>query len=66
MDCVAAKIAQKIRMLFKNDRIDPGAGKKKSEHHPGGSAANDATAAGDCLRGFVHRPTPKKKPVKAR
>jgi hypothetical protein len=65
MDCVAAKIAQKIRMLFKDDRIDAGAGKKKSEHHPGGSAANDTTTAGDYLRGFVH-PTSQKKPVNAR
>ena len=45
MDRVAAKIAQKIRMLFENDRIDAGAGKEKPEHHPGGSAADDAAAA---------------------
>ena len=52
----APKIAQKIRMFFENDRIDAGAGQKKPEHHPGGSAADDAAAAGECLRGLVHSP----------
>ena len=55
MDRVAAKITQKIRMFFENDRIDAGAGKEKPEHHPGRSAADDAAAAGDCLRSLVHR-----------
>ena len=55
MDRVAAKIAQKIRVFFENDRIDAGAGKEKPEHHAGGSTADNAAAARDCLRGLVHR-----------
>src|ERR1700730_4446315 len=56
MDRVTAKIAQKISMFFENDRIDAGAGKENPAPHPGGSAANNAAAAGECLRGLVHRP----------
>ena len=59
MDRIAAKIAQKICMLFKDDRIDASAGKEKPEHHPGRSTADDAAAAGDCLRGLVHVPPSK-------
>src|ERR1700731_2916638 len=56
MDRVAAKIPEKIGVFFENDRIDASAGKEKPEHHPGGSAADDAAAAGECLRSLVHSP----------
>jgi hypothetical protein len=56
VDRIAAKIAQKICMFFENDRIHPGSGKEKPEHHPGWATADDAAAAGDCLAGLVHLP----------
>jgi hypothetical protein len=41
MHCVAAKIAQKVRVLFEDDDVDAGAGEKIAAHQPGGSAAGD-------------------------
>src|ERR1700693_1803239 len=64
MDRVAAKIAQKIRVFFENDRIDAGAGKEKPEHHPGRSAADDAAAAGECLWSLAHGPPFQRSPSK--
>ena len=64
MDRVAAKIAQEIGMFLQHDHIDAGARQQKPEHHPGRSAADDAAAAGDCLRGLVHAHLPKKSPSK--
>jgi hypothetical protein len=50
MHRVAAKIAQKIAMFFEDYHLDPRARQKKTEHHPRGSAARDATARGYSLR----------------
>src|ERR1700736_6173695 len=47
MDRVATKIPEEVGMFFEYERVHPGAGEKKAEHHPGWSAAHDATAAGD-------------------
>ncbi len=40
---VAAKVAQKIRVFFKHDYVDAGAGQEKPRHQPSGTAADDAT-----------------------
>jgi len=40
---VAAKIAQKIGMLFKNNDLDAHPGQQEAQHHAGRSAAGDAT-----------------------
>ena len=41
MDGIAAKIAQKIRVLLENDDADTGAGEQVPEHHSGRSTANN-------------------------
>jgi len=46
MHGIAAKVAEKIRMLFQDDNAYPGAREEKAEHHSGWSAANDATLRG--------------------
>ena len=58
MDRVAAEVAQEIGVLFQHDDVDAGAGQQKPEHHPGRTAADDATAglhgfhrSGDCVHG---------------
>jgi len=43
VDRVAAEIAKEIGMLFKHDDVDPGAREQKAQHHPGRTAAGDAT-----------------------
>jgi hypothetical protein len=58
MDGVAAKITEKIGVLFENKRIYPGAGKRKPEHHSRGPSANDAAAAGNRLRCLGHGASP--------
>ncbi len=55
MDCIAAKIAQEIGVLFDDDHIDSGAGEQKPEHHPGGAAANDAAPAAQRSRKLISR-----------
>jgi hypothetical protein len=47
MHGIAAKIAEKIRMLFQDDDAHSGAREEKAEHHSGRSAADDATLSGD-------------------
>ncbi len=49
MDRVAAEVAQEVGVLLQHDRIDPGAGEKKSRHHAGGAAAGDHAACRDIL-----------------
>src|SRR5213592_1351568 len=44
MNCVAAKVAQKICMLLEHDDVDAGAGQQKTEHHAGRATAGDAAA----------------------
>ena len=62
MDGIAAKIAEKIFMLFQNQDFNARSREQKSQHHPGGPAANDAATGVDCfvLRCFrvVHHVTP--------
>ena len=44
MNGIAAKITQKVGVLFQHQDFDPGAGEQQSQHHPGGTAAgNTAT-----------------------
>src|SRR5262245_24292823 len=43
MNRIAAKIAQKICMLFQHNDVDAGAGKQEAEHHPRWSTTDDAT-----------------------
>src|SRR5258705_5726808 len=49
VDCVAAKVAQEVGVLFENNNVDAGAREKKSQHHPGGSTASDAATRGDLI-----------------
>jgi hypothetical protein len=42
VDCIAAEIAEKIRMFFHHDDLDACAREQESEHHPGRSTANNA------------------------
>ena len=49
MNRIAAKIAQKIRVLFEDQHIHARARQQKSKHHSSRSAAGDAAAG---LRGF--------------
>jgi hypothetical protein len=51
MNRVAAEVAQKIGMFFKNDNVNTCSCEQKSQHHTGGSAASDAAARRD---GFHH------------
>src|ERR1700676_55409 len=44
MDRVAAKIAQKIGVLFQNQNFHTRAGEQKTEQHAGWPATDDATA----------------------
>ena len=45
MDRVAAEVAQEVRVLFENQDFDSRPRQEVSEHHPGGAAASDTTAA---------------------
>jgi hypothetical protein len=49
MHGIAAKIAQKICMLFQDDNTDPGTRQEKAKHHSRRSAAGDATLRGQRL-----------------
>ena len=44
MHGVAAEIAEEIGMLLQHHDVDPGAAQEISEHHAGGTAADDAAA----------------------
>jgi hypothetical protein len=46
MDGVAAKVAQKIRVLLEHAHRDAGAREEQGQHYAGGSAARDAAARG--------------------
>src|SRR5438132_5144065 len=46
---IVAKVAQEIRMLFKNQNFDAVARKQVSQHHAGWSAPGDTTVHGNCL-----------------
>jgi hypothetical protein len=41
MNCVAAKIAQEIGMLFQDNNLNASAREQKSKHHSGWAAAGD-------------------------
>jgi hypothetical protein len=49
MHGIAAKVAEKIRMLLQNDNAYPGARQEKSKHHSRRSTAGDATLCGQRL-----------------
>jgi hypothetical protein len=53
MDRIAAKVAQKIGVLFQHDYIYSGARQQKAEHHSGRPSADDAALG---LDGFCHTP----------
>jgi hypothetical protein len=55
MNRVAAKIAQKVRVLFEHDNFDSGASQQKSQDHAGGPAANDAAAGCQLLGRWMVR-----------
>src|SRR5438270_12834333 len=42
MDGIAAKVAQKVGVLFKNDDLDAAAGQQEPEDHSRGTASGDA------------------------
>src|ERR1700721_574733 len=50
MNRISAKIAQKIRMLFKHQHLDSPAGEQKAQYHPGRTTACNATADRDSFR----------------
>jgi hypothetical protein len=50
MHGVAAKVPQKVGVLFEHDHVDAGAGEQDAEHHAGRPAAGDATAGLDRRR----------------
>ena len=52
MDRVAAKVAQKVVVLFEDDDVDAGTGEKKSEDGAGRAATGDR-ASGRCCRHHV-------------
>jgi hypothetical protein len=47
VDRVAAKVAQKIRMLFQHNDPDPGPRQQEAQHHAGGTAADHAAIDGE-------------------
>ena len=47
MHGVAAEVAKKVRIFFQHHDVDAGTRQQKAEHHPGRSAAGDATGRGD-------------------
>src|SRR5262249_215403 len=47
MYCVAAKVAQKVRVLLQHHHFDAGAGKQKAEHHARRATTGEATGCGD-------------------
>src|ERR1700730_11766644 len=47
MNRISAKIAQKIRVLFKHNHIHSGPGEQEAEHHTRGSTARNAAARFD-------------------
>jgi hypothetical protein len=49
MNCIAAKIPEKVFVLFKDEHIDASASEKEAEHHPGGTAADNATTGVNCF-----------------
>jgi hypothetical protein len=49
MDCVAAKIAEKIGVLFEDEYVDAHAGEKETQHHARGAASCDAAVGTECL-----------------
>ncbi len=53
VDCVAAKVAQEILVLFQHRDVNAGARQQKSEHHAGRTAACDHAARGDGFHGEV-------------
>jgi hypothetical protein len=44
VDGVAAKVAQKVRVLLEHDDVDARACQQIPQHHPGGTAAGDAAS----------------------
>src|SRR5712692_8123443 len=53
MNCVAAKVAQKIRVLLKHDDLDARTRQQKPEHHSGRATAHDATASLHAFQGVL-------------
>ncbi len=51
MDGIAAKIAEKVSVLFQHHYIHPHAGQKKAQHHAGRTASGDTAAR---TQGFAH------------
>jgi hypothetical protein len=49
MNCITAKIAQEIGMLFKNQNFDTGTSKQISQHHAGWPTPCDAATYGNPL-----------------
>jgi hypothetical protein len=49
---IAAKIPEKVRVFFQDQRLDAGASQQISEHHPGGTTADDAAF---CVNGTPGR-----------
>src|SRR5689334_17515423 len=47
MNGVAAEIAQEVRVLFRHDDGNTSSRQQEAKHHPGGSAANNATRCAD-------------------
>jgi hypothetical protein len=41
MDRIATKITQEIRVFFQNKHLDTGPGQEQTQHHPGGTAADN-------------------------
>ena len=52
MNGVAAEIAQEVSVLFRHDDGNTSSRQQEAKHHPGGSAANNATRCAD--RGHRH------------
>lgn len=44
MDGVTTEVAEKVRVLLQDGDFDPGAGKEKPQHQPGGAAADDTAS----------------------
>ena len=53
MNGVAAKIAQKIRVLLEDRHFDAGTGQQEPKHHSGGSAPGNAAGSGQFARTVV-------------
>src|SRR5437764_12449696 len=49
MNGIATKIAQEIRVLVQHNDLNAGTSEEVTEHHAGGSAADNDTPGGDCL-----------------